>query len=121
MTTVACRPDPADLADHARDALGREEAASLDRHLTGCTTCLERYLGHHRRSLVPDIPNCHVVKEIGRGRFGVVYKAWQIRIITVQQEGKDFKKNGRGLSLVPESTESPALVILLISFYFVLH
>jgi len=36
----------------------------------------------------------------------------------VEQEGNNFKEDGRCLSLVPDSTEVPASVIQLISFYF---
>ena len=50
--------------------------------------------------------------------FRMAYKAGQVRIITVEQEGNNFKENGRCLSLVPDSTEFPASVIQLISFYF---
>ena len=53
--------------------------------------------------------------------FRMVYKAGQVRIITVEQERNNFKEDGRCLSLVPESTEFSASVIQLISFYFVLH
>ena len=78
-------PDGSQLDRHARgestrqphDA-GAEEARRLDRHLSECRACLSRYLKLARRSPVPDIPNCHIVSEIGRGRFGVVYKAWRL-------------------------------------------
>ena len=50
--------------------------------------------------------------------FRMGYKAGQVRIITVEQEGNNFKEDGRCLSLVPDSTEFPASVVALISFYF---
>jgi CHASE2 domain-containing sensor protein len=67
------------LAAHARNELAPEETAALDRHLTDCRPCLDRYVELGKRPLVPDIPDCHIVKEIGRGRFGVVYKAWWLK------------------------------------------
>jgi len=77
-TEVGC-PDIEKLATHARNDLAPEAASRLDGHLSDCRPCLDRYLELGKRSLVPDIPGCHVVKEIGRGRFGVVYKAWWLR------------------------------------------
>ncbi len=71
-------PDSARLERHARTELGPEEAGLLDRHLAECRACLGRYLELTRRSPAPDIPDCHIVSEIGRGRFGVVYKAWRL-------------------------------------------
>ncbi len=71
-------PDPATLEDHARHGLSDEEGTRLDNHLTGCRTCRDRYFEFAGPSLVHGIPNCHAVKEIGRGRFGVVYKVWEL-------------------------------------------
>ena len=48
----------------------------LDHHFAACRSCLDRYLDLGRRSLAPEVPGCRIVREIGRGRFGVVYKAW---------------------------------------------
>ncbi len=75
LRTPTC-PDPTRLADHAQSNLGRQDAVALDEHLTGCRSCLDRFFELGRQSLTPTIPGCHVVKEIGRGRFGIVYKAW---------------------------------------------
>ncbi|HUU83496.1 MAG TPA: protein kinase [Phycisphaerae bacterium] len=69
-------PDRTTLERHARHELSSDEAGTVDWHLTSCRDCLDRVLELHGRSLIPDIPDCHAVKEIGRGRFGVVYKAW---------------------------------------------
>ncbi len=70
-------PDPTTLRAYARDELTDDTCATLDRHLLGCMRCRARYLDDlGRQLLVPDVPDCRVVKEIGRGRFGVVYKAW---------------------------------------------
>jgi len=67
------------LAEHARDALPPDAAAACDKHLAQCRRCLERYFQLGKRSLSPDIPNCFVGKEIGRGASGVVYKAWWVK------------------------------------------
>ncbi len=75
--TVDC-PDQARLAQHARDELAQDTAADLDRHLAACRSCLHEYLELGRKTLAPEVPECHIIKEIGRGRFGVVYKAWSL-------------------------------------------
>lgn len=72
-------PHPSRLAAHAGNGLPRAASVELDRHLVCCRACLDRYVELGRRSLSPDIPHCHIVKEIGRGRFGVVYKAWWLK------------------------------------------
>jgi hypothetical protein len=77
-TEVGC-PDHAKLEAYAQNDLAPEDAAILERHLAGCQACLNRYLKRAESKAAVNIPNCHVVKEIGRGRFGVVYKAWWIR------------------------------------------
>ncbi|MBI4717245.1 MAG: protein kinase [Planctomycetes bacterium] len=76
MPPVRPCPEPPSLAAHARSELTGIEASGLDQHLAACRSCLDHYLELGRRSIAPEIPGCHVVKEIGRGRFGVVYKAW---------------------------------------------
>ncbi len=72
-------PDAAHLEAHARHDLGTDLALLVDTHLRECRTCLERYVELGQQSPVGAIPDCHVVKELGRGRFGVVYKAWWLR------------------------------------------
>ena len=79
MQSIPTCPDPVKLAEHAQNNLGREDTPALDEHLATCHACLDRFLELGKRSLVPDIPGCHVVKEIGRGRFGAVYKAWWLK------------------------------------------
>lgn len=69
-------PDDEKLAGYAQNDLPNEDASGLEAHLTSCRSCLTRYLELGRQSPALDIPDCHFVKEIGRGRFGVVYKAW---------------------------------------------
>lgn len=51
----------------------------LDRHLRMCGTCRDLYFSLIHKPYTPQIPQCHIVGEIGRGRFGVVYKAWWVR------------------------------------------
>ncbi len=74
-THVGC-PEPAELAEYAHNDAAPKDAAALDEHLVNCRACLEHYLELGAQPLAPQIPNCRIVKEIGRGRFGVVYKAW---------------------------------------------
>ncbi len=69
-------PPHARLLAHARDELAPAEATRLDGHLSDCGTCLDTYIELGKNAPMPKIPGCHVVKELGRGRFGVVYKAW---------------------------------------------
>ena len=61
---VGC-PESAKLATHARDETAAEEVTALDEHLVSCRSCLEHYLERRKPPLAPDIPGCHVVKEIG--------------------------------------------------------
>ena len=73
-------PAPSQLTGYARDELDTQSGTDLERHLRGCDRCRDEYLRQlGRQLLVPDVPDCHVVKEIGRGRFGVVYKAWWMK------------------------------------------
>jgi CHASE2 domain-containing sensor protein len=66
----------AKLAEYAHAELASEEVATLEAHLAECPSCFGEFVDQDHRSLLPSIPNCRVVQEIGRGRFGVVYKAW---------------------------------------------
>lgn len=52
---------------------------TLDEHLAQCSHCREAYFSLIHKSYLPQIPNCHIVGEIGRGRFGIVYKAWWVK------------------------------------------
>lgn len=72
---VGC-PQSATLLAYSKDDLAPEETTAVEQHLSTCKTCLERYLEVAQPRAVVNIPDCHIVKEIGRGRFGVVYKAW---------------------------------------------
>lgn len=76
MSVGALCPEAARLAAFCRDALSPQTAATVERHLAACRPCRERYSELGRGALGPDIPECFVVKELGRGRFGVVYRAW---------------------------------------------
>jgi predicted Ser/Thr protein kinase len=69
-------PDAATLSGYARDDLSTEKASGLEDHLTNCHACMSHYLELQGRPVALQIPDCRFVKEIGRGRFGVVYKAW---------------------------------------------
>ncbi len=61
---------------HATGTLPVVEGRAIDDHLSECPGCLDRFLALTSSSLYPHVPDCRIVKEIGRGRFGVVYKAW---------------------------------------------
>ena len=76
VTTGTTCPTEAALAEHARDMLSALDAATVDRHIEGCSDCLNRFMELNRKPLAQSVSECHIVKEIGRGRFGVVYKAW---------------------------------------------
>jgi predicted Ser/Thr protein kinase/CHASE2 domain-containing sensor protein len=72
---IGC-PNLGKLAEYARQPQATSNAAELDRHLAACPRCLNEYIELAKRSFVPTPADCHIVREIGRGRFGVVYKAW---------------------------------------------
>jgi len=72
---VGC-PQPATLLAYSKDDLAPAEITAVEDHLSTCPACLNQYLELSQPRAVVNIPDCHVVKEIGRGRFGVVYKAW---------------------------------------------
>ena len=74
---VEC-PDRSRIAAYTRTDLSAEDAAAVEKHLAACRACLDEFVALGRRSLAPDVPGCQIVKEIGRGRFGVVYKAWRL-------------------------------------------
>ena len=69
-------PQPASLLAYSKDDLTPGETSAIEQHLSTCPSCLAHYLEFASSRAVVNIPDCHVVKEIGRGRFGVVYKAW---------------------------------------------
>lgn len=50
-----------------------------DGHLLVCSGCRDVYFGLIQKPYTPRIPHCQIVGEIGRGRFGVVYKAWWLK------------------------------------------
>jgi len=79
MPTNRDCPEATKLAGYVQDALTPEEAAAVDEHLARCRSCLDSFVELGKRSVGFDVPDCHVVKEIGRGRFGVVYKAWSLK------------------------------------------
>ena len=78
LDDVAC-PDPAIIVEYARSTLAAEDVSGVETHLSRCPRCLQAFVEHPRPALSPSIPGCHIVKEIGRGRFGVVYKAWWLK------------------------------------------
>jgi serine/threonine protein kinase len=79
MTPLSECPDRSELLRHAQDEVPRGEAMRLDAHLHGCPSCLDEHLKNVPPVACPAVPECRVVKEIGSGRFGIVYKAWWLR------------------------------------------
>ncbi len=74
----AC-PGGETLRQFARDGGDSGEFAAIEDHLTICSTCLSTYLQHCESPIIPRLPDLRVVCEIGRGRFGIVYKAWWLK------------------------------------------
>lgn len=64
------------VSDYARDRLPVDENAAAELHLAECTPCLEAVVEAGQDGAFPTLTNCHIIKELGSGRFGVVYKAW---------------------------------------------
>ena len=64
------------LTGYAGNDLPIDDAIHVEQHLGECEACLAQYLKLGRQTPTMQIPDCRFVKEIGRGRFGVVYKAW---------------------------------------------
>ncbi len=71
-------PEAATIADYARSQLAVGTTVEVEAHLSTCRPCFQRLIAQGQPTLVPDIPQFHIVKEIGRGRFGVVYKVWWV-------------------------------------------
>ncbi|MHC4698513.1 MAG: protein kinase domain-containing protein [Planctomycetota bacterium] len=88
MAEMFSCPSPDLIAKVARDELADDLARTVEQHLTGCRACLDRLFACRQRPLTPQVPECHIAREIGRGRFGVVYKGWwrtgKPRIIAVK-------------------------------------
>lgn len=79
MSVIPECPEAKKLAGYVQDALPPEDAAAVDQHLINCRSCLDTFVELGGRTVAPEVPDCRVVKEIGRGRFGVVYKAWSLK------------------------------------------
>ncbi len=77
MAQLNC-PNPAELGSYAKDRAALGRATTLDGHLLTCRACLDRYLTHIEEPAAPEVPGCQIVAELGRGRFGIVYKAWRV-------------------------------------------
>ncbi len=110
-------PDLDAITAHAKDRLGAERSLELDNHLSRCRACLQQYFELGRKSMLPQIKDCRIVKEIGRGRFGVVYKAWwmkgqpQVVALKVLSLSGDMERErfDREISVL-ERIESPWIV-----------
>ena len=69
-------PAPEDIGKLHRCALDPQRERRMERHLADCPDCLGRLVAMDQREGLPTISDYHLVSEVGRGRFGVVYKAW---------------------------------------------
>jgi len=69
-------PQLATLDRYLRGELALAQEEALECHLTDCRSCVARMLGLGQKDSMPVVEHCHIVRELGRGRFGVVYKAW---------------------------------------------
>ncbi len=72
-------PQQTKLESYARGKLPQGEVDALEVHLCECRPCLDRVVGLGQVDSLPVVPHCHIIKELGSGRFGVVYKAWWLK------------------------------------------
>ena len=72
---TAC-PPLEQIANYARRALSEDLSRILEHHLSTCHPCMGLFRDQPQAEGTVDVPNCRIVSELGRGRFGVVYKAW---------------------------------------------
>ena len=117
MPTNQSCPDVGKLSRYAVDSLDSGDTIIVDRHLSECRSCLDRLVELGRRSIAPDVPGCRVIKEIGRGRFGVVYKAWSLtgepRIVALKilSQSGDMEKSRFDREIrVLKKLDSPGIV-----------
>ncbi len=75
-TTMTDCPDSKILTQLAQDKLSREQQRTVEDHLHNCPECLSEFCKIERPTPYPNIDGFHIAKELGRGRFGIVYKAW---------------------------------------------
>ncbi|MCO6437819.1 MAG: protein kinase [Phycisphaerae bacterium] len=76
-TTTPC-PDPDLIVRLSGNDLAPDRAAAVEEHLVVCRACMQRLIAAGQRPSFPKIEPYHIVAELGRGRFGVVYKAWRL-------------------------------------------
>lgn len=76
MIVCSSCPDPQDIEAHSRGKLDSKFATRLELHLAACRDCLGQLVQLGQREALPAVKAYHLISELGRGRFGVVYKAW---------------------------------------------
>lgn len=78
MSVQTLCPDATLMAKYKTETNPGCGSVGLEQHLARCRPCLDRLVRLGQRPTLPEIPGYHLVDEIGRGRFGVVYKGWRM-------------------------------------------
>lgn len=76
IDSEAVCPSPERIAEYARRSLPEDSSRIVERHLSICRLCMGFFRDQPPAEGAVDVPKCRIVSELGRGRFGVVYKAW---------------------------------------------
>lgn len=110
-------PDPDLLVRLSGNDLPRDRAAGVEHHLSNCRPCLDRVLAAGQRPSFPRIDSLHLVAELGRGRFGIVYKAWWLRdkprlaaLKVLTEAGEAEQRRFEREAAVLERLDSPGIV-----------
>ncbi|MFQ5592215.1 MAG: serine/threonine protein kinase, partial [Phycisphaerae bacterium] len=69
-------PEATSFRRYMRGGLPEDSVDRFERHIQECGSCLSRLIALGQVDSAPTVPQCHIVGQLGSGRFGVVYKAW---------------------------------------------